>query len=63
MGKKQVEIVKRSGERVKFLLNKLCSSLKRTGASRADIEQVTDKIRDEFKVYQPKKYTIERIHY
>ena len=47
MGKKQIEIVKHSGERVKFSLNKLRSSLKRTGASRNDIEEIIDKIRDE----------------
>ena len=47
MGKKQIEIVKRSGERVKFSLNKLRSSLKRTGASNDAIAQIIDKIRDE----------------
>ena len=40
-------ITKSSGDKVKFSLNKLRSSLKRTGADRETIDQIIDKVRDE----------------
>lgn len=40
-------ITKSSGDKVKFSLNKLRSSLKRTGANRETIDQIIDKVRDE----------------
>lgn len=41
------DIIKSSGEKVKFSLNKLRASLKRTGASKETIDQIIDKVRDE----------------
>lgn len=41
------EIKKSSGEKVKFSLSKLRRSLERTGADRATINQIIDKVRDE----------------
>ena len=43
----QVEIVKASGEKVKFSLDKLRNSLKRTGANDVIVNQIIDKVRDE----------------
>ncbi|MEO1033615.1 MAG: ATP cone domain-containing protein [Bacteroidota bacterium] len=40
-------ITKASGERVQFSLQKLRISLKRTGASKAIVDQIIDKVRDE----------------
>lgn len=40
-------ITKASGEKVKFSLNKLRSSLKRTGADDTLVQQIIDKVRDE----------------
>ena len=40
-------ITKSSGDKVKFSLNKLRSSLKRTGADRETIDQIIDRVRDE----------------
>lgn len=40
-------IVKQSGETVKFSLDKLRGSLKRTGADKKTIDQILDKVRDE----------------
>ncbi|WP_298760037.1 ATP cone domain-containing protein [uncultured Psychroserpens sp.] len=44
---KNLEITKSSGEKVKFSLKKLRSSLKRTGASATIIDQILDTVRDE----------------
>ncbi|WP_299336449.1 ATP cone domain-containing protein [uncultured Psychroserpens sp.] len=41
------EITKSSGEKVRFSLEKLRSSLKRTGADHTTINQIIDKVRDE----------------
>ena len=42
-----LEITKSSGEKVKFNLNKLRSSLKRTGANQDIVNRILDKVRDE----------------
>lgn len=42
-----IEIIKASGEKVKFSLNKLRQSLKRTGADKTTIDRILDVIRDE----------------
>lgn len=42
-----IDIIKSSGEIVKFSLNKLRSSLKRTGADDTIVNQILDKVRDE----------------
>ncbi|MFD2915738.1 ATP cone domain-containing protein [Psychroserpens luteus] len=42
-----IEIIKSSGEKVKFSLDKLRSSLKRTGADDTIVNQILDKVRDE----------------
>lgn len=47
MGIKNLEITKSSGEKVKFSLEKLRSSLKRTGADHSIVNQIIDKVRDE----------------
>ena len=47
MRNQHIDIVKSSGQKVKFSLNKLRGSLKRTGAGKETIKQVLDKVRDE----------------
>jgi len=47
MEKEGIEIVKASGEKVKFSLTKLRRSLKRTGAADDIVNQILDKVRDE----------------
>ena len=47
MENKNLDVTKSSGEKVKFSLDKLRSSLKRTGASKETIDQIIDKVRDE----------------
>mgnify|MGYP003686259221 CR=1 FL=1 len=47
MRNRHIDIVKASGQKVKFSLNKLRGSLKRTGARKETINQVVDKVRDE----------------
>ena len=42
-----IEIIKSSGEKAKFSLNKLKTSLKRIGADQQTINQIIDKVRDE----------------
>lgn len=42
-----LEITKASGEHVKFSLDKLRTSLKRTGADKQTVDQIIDKVRDE----------------
>ena len=42
-----LDIIKSSGEKVKFSLDKLRASLKRTGADKKTIDQIIDKVRDE----------------
>lgn len=42
-----ITITKSSGDKVKFSLNKLRSSLKRTGADKETIDQIIDTVRDE----------------
>jgi len=42
-----INITKSSGEKVKFSLDKLRSSLKRTGANKETVDQIIDKVRDE----------------
>lgn len=42
-----LEITKSSGEHVKFSLDKLRNSLKRTGADKQTVDQIIDKVRDE----------------
>ena len=42
-----IEIIKSSGEKVKFSLDKLKASLKRTGANDQTINQIIDTVRDE----------------
>ena len=44
---KQIEVLKSSGEKVQFSLNKLRASLKRTGASDTTVKQILDVVRDE----------------
>ncbi|GAA0759761.1 ATP cone domain-containing protein [Psychroflexus lacisalsi] len=43
----QIDIIKSSGEKVRFSLSKLRASLKRTGADDKTISQILDKVRDE----------------
>jgi hypothetical protein len=47
MENESIIITKSSGDRVKFSLNKLRSSLKRTGADKETIDQIIDTVRDE----------------
>lgn len=47
METQNIEIIKSSGEKVKFSLNKLRSSLKKTGANDKIVSQILDKVRDE----------------
>ena len=47
MENKNLDITKSSGEKVKFSLDKLRNSLKRTGADKETVEQIIDKVRDE----------------
>lgn len=47
MEKNNIEIVKSSGEKVRFSLDKLRSSLLRTGANKKTIEQIMNVVRDE----------------
>lgn len=47
MKKDAFTIIKSSGENVKFSLNKLRTSLKRTGADKETIDQIIDNVRDE----------------
>lgn len=42
-----IDIIKSSGEKVKFSLDKLRASLKRTGADTETMNQIIDKVRDE----------------
>ena len=42
-----IEIIKSSGEKVKFSLDKLRASLNRTGADNSVVNQIMDKVRDE----------------
>ncbi len=42
-----IDVIKSSGEKVKFSLDKLRASLKRTGADTETINQIIDKVRDE----------------
>ncbi len=42
-----IDIIKSSGEKVKFSLDKLRTSLKRTGADKQTVNQIIDKVRDE----------------
>jgi len=41
------DIIKSSGQKVKFSIEKLRNSLKRTGANKKTIDQIIDKVRDE----------------
>lgn len=47
MDLKNLEIIKSSGEKVKFSLDKLRASLKRTGAEDSVVNEILDKVRDE----------------
>jgi len=47
MKNKNLDITKSSGEKVKFSLDKLRNSLKRTGADKETVDQIIDKVRDE----------------
>lgn len=47
MENKNLDITKSSGEKVKFSLEKLRNSLKRTGADKQTVDQIIDKVRDE----------------
>lgn len=47
MKQTEIDIIKYSGEKVKFSLDKLIGSLKRTGADKNTIDQVINKVRDE----------------
>jgi len=47
MNNTDLEITKSSGEKVKFSLDKLRTSLKRTGADKETINQIIDNVRDE----------------
>jgi hypothetical protein len=47
MNDKGIDIIKYSGEKVKFSANKLYASLKKTGAEDAIINQIIDKVRDD----------------
>lgn len=47
MKKESLEVIKSSGEKVKFSLDKLRASLKRTGADKQTIDQIIDKVHDE----------------
>lgn len=47
MGKEKVDIIKSSGEKVKFSLDKLRSSLKYSGADDKLVRQIVDSVRDE----------------
>ena len=47
MKKETIEIIKSSGDKVKFSLDKLRSSLKNTGANNHDVNQIIGVVRDE----------------
>jgi hypothetical protein len=47
MEKNNIDIIKSSGEKVKFSLDKLRSSLNRIGADKETIDQIIDNVRDE----------------
>ena len=47
MKQPEIEIIRYSGERVKFSLDKLRASLNRTGADKSTIEQILDRVKDE----------------
>ncbi|MFD2542263.1 ATP cone domain-containing protein [Lacinutrix gracilariae] len=47
MGNTDVNIIKSSGEKVKFSLDKLRNSLQRTGASKNSVNKILDVVRDE----------------
>ena len=47
MKNESFDIIKSSGERVKFSLDKLRRSLKQTGADKQTVSQIIDKVRDE----------------
>jgi transcriptional regulator NrdR family protein len=42
-----IEIIKSSGKKVKFSLNKLRNSLKHSGANHNLVEKIVDRVRDE----------------
>lgn len=43
----EIDVIKASGEKVKFSLKKLSSSLKRSGADNSIVKQIINKVRDE----------------
>ena len=47
MRNESFDIIKSSGEKVKFSLEKLRTSLSRTGAEKEIVDQILDKVRDE----------------
>ncbi|CAH8282348.1 ATP cone domain-containing protein [Mariniflexile fucanivorans] len=47
MEKDTIDIIKSSGEKAKFSLNKLKASLNRSGADKHTVNQIIDKVRDE----------------
>ena len=47
MESENIEIIKSSGEKVKFSIEKLKISLKRTGADLEAVNHIIDKVRDE----------------
>jgi len=47
METKNIEVTKSSGKKVKFSLDKLRTSLNRTGAEKQIVDQIIDKVRDE----------------
>ena len=47
MNEESFDIIKSSGEKVKFSLEKLRASLNRTGAEKQIVDQILDKVRDE----------------
>jgi len=47
MNNESFDIIKSSGEKVKFSLDKLQGSLKRIGADKKTVDQILDKVRDE----------------
>lgn len=47
MNNESFDIIKSSGEKVKFSLDKLRTSLNRTGAEKQIVDQIIDKVRDE----------------
>ena len=47
MEKEDIDIIKSSGHKVRFSVEKLRNSLRRTGANKKTIDQIIDKVRDE----------------